>query len=79
MQYVLVLFFIIMVLLLLFFPLFQSHYEDPDKVLLPSSLADPSIVIWKRPNDPLISDVLDKLVSYSVRPDFLYAFNIIAT
>ena len=50
---------------------FQTHFEDPDKVVLPSSLVDPSIVVWKRPNDPTVADAFDKMVSSIIKTNFV--------
>ena len=33
----------------------QAQYDDPDGVLLPSSLVAGETVVWKRPTDPDIA------------------------
>ena len=54
---------------------YTKVYDDPDGVLLPASLANPSHIVWKRPNDEaVISDVLKSVCFNTVAIAFLLLY-----
>ena len=50
---------------------YTKVYDDPDGVLLPASLANPSHIVWKRPNDEAVISYVLKSVCFNVAIAFL--------